>query len=284
MKQKIILDIVESAHFSKAFVEWLKTELPTYQSKLNNRGVGVFNAPPTLLSDQEKVVEVMFALIHLQAFYKGRGIDDSIFYDSLYDLNYRINRYFKNNQAYGLTAKDIHWLRFIFDGEIFDLGALRFQMFHFSYAEIERQGFERMELSEHYKTMFKEGTPIVNIHIASNTNLKEDSVNHALSLANRFFKSYFPEFNYEYYVCRSWLLYPGLKQLLPETSNIIRFQNRFKIIASHDFPNQALNRIYGSDDLSVIATLEKTSTLANEAYRHLDALGVSAGIIHKNEI
>ncbi|MDE8039416.1 hypothetical protein PT110_09635, partial [Erysipelothrix rhusiopathiae] len=41
------------------------------------------------------------------------------------DLNYRIERYHKSNDHYGLSDSDVIWLRFMFRFEMFELGSLR---------------------------------------------------------------------------------------------------------------------------------------------------------------
>jgi hypothetical protein len=53
------------------------------------------------------------------------------------------------------------------------------------------------------------------------------------------------------------------------------------VIASHQNTKQALDRIYGTNDLKEIASMEKDSSLARVAWRNLDKLGVAAGIIYK---
>ena len=47
------------------------------------------------------------------------------------------------------------------------------------------------------------------------------------------------------YLCHSWLLYPGLKDILPEKSNIIMFQNQFQIVETDWDEREAEWRIWG---------------------------------------
>ena len=46
-------------------------------------------------------------------------------------------------------------------------------------------------------------------------------------------------------MCDSWLLSPALEELLPKTSNIIRFQKLFRIVKVHYTFPQAEQRIFG---------------------------------------
>ena len=47
-----------------------------------------------------------------------------------------------------------------------------------------------------------------------------------------------------YFVCDSWLLYPGLKELMKPDSNIIRFQERFHIFEVNEAERDAELRIF----------------------------------------
>ena len=69
----------------------------------------------------------------------------------------------------------------------------------------------------------------LNVHVPGEGKLTEESVQASLDYAVEFFKKYFPQIAYKAFVCSSWLLNPGLKQFLGETSNILKFQNRFHI-------------------------------------------------------
>lgn len=67
------------------------------------------------------------------------------------------------------------------------------------------------------------------LHIPSDADLTEKSVDASLEEADIFFRTRFPRYEYDKYVCGSWLLAPALRPLLPEDSNILSFQRRFVI-------------------------------------------------------
>ncbi len=61
------------------------------------------------------------------------------------------------------------------------------------------------------------------------------------------------------FICDSWLLSPELREILPETSNIIRFQKMYHIVEVHyDFP-QAEERVFGEIRENKDAYLEENS-------------------------
>lgn len=69
----------------------------------------------------------------------------------------------------------------------------------------------------------------VSVHIPSDARLSEEKVGDSYREAERFLKNYFPEYADKDFVCESWLLSPYLKEVLPENSNIIRFQSAYTI-------------------------------------------------------
>lgn len=190
-------------------------------------------------------------------------------------------RYYNREKIYGLKKKDIEWLTPIYRGEIFDLGSLRFQMTSFSYQEIERQDYQYMPLDTKWREQFPEGEPIINIHIIKDADLSPDKVEDSFTAAKHFFANYFPEHNYDIFLCRTWLLYRPMHHILSSDSNIVSFSNRFEIIARNTNSKQALDRIYGTSDLKKIRSMDKDSSLEQSAYKNLEKLGVAAGIIYK---
>ena len=280
MKNKII-ETLTKAHFTKDFIEYIRSEFPDDFTPLIEEPYQYdFPDNPLLdLSVKDKVFTLIYELIPLKNIFDSRDIPDRIFYDSLDDISYRINRYYEINGIYGVTDRDTLWLRFIYKGEIFDLGSLRFQKFHFSNAEIERQDYDYMPFSDEMKRRFPEGEPIINVHIQTDADLRPEKIDESFKLAHDFFTTYFPEHIYTVFTCRTWMLYPPTQDILPPDSNITSFANRFEIIATNQNTKQALDRIYETSDMTEIKKMEKPSRLAKVAYKNLDKLGVAAGVI-----
>ncbi len=278
-----ILKFLKNANFIDHFLFYVQENFPVdYEQKFKDPFHQDFSENPIIeLDNQERIFEVLAQLISLREFYLAKEIPIEHFYKSIYDLDYRINRFYQRNSVYGLTDSDLKWLSPLYKAEIFDLASLRFQISSFSYQEIERQTYQYMPLSQEWKEKFPEGTPIITIHILKDTDFRPEKIDTSLSLARHFFARYFPEHNYEYFVCRSWLLYWPIENLLGPQSNIVSFAKRFQIIAQNQNTKQALDRIYGTSDLEKIQQMPKDSSLAKKAYKNLDYLGVAAGIIPK---
>ncbi len=280
MKSKII-EILTKAEFNSNFVEYIKREFPHDFTPLVEQPYQYDfpDNPLVELSVKDRLFTLLYELTPLKEIYDSKSIPSSIFYDSIDDLNFRISRYYGLHKEFGLSARDALWLGFIYKFEIFDLGSLRFQKSHFSYAEIERDDYDYMPLSDEMKQRFPEGEPIINVHITTDADLRPEKIEESFQQAHTFFTTYFPEHQYTVFTCRTWMLYTPTQALLPAESNITSFANRFEIIATNQNTKQALDRIYHTSNLDEIATMEKTSSLAEVAYKNLDKLGVAAGVI-----
>ena len=280
MKHKII-EILTKTEFNRDFIEYIRREFPEDFTPLIEQPYQ-YDFPDNPLVDlslKDRLFTLLYELIPLKEYFNKRNIPSSNFYDSIQDLNFRINRYYDSHNEYGVSERDALWLRFIYKGEMFDLGSLRFQKFHFSYAEIERTDYDYMPLSDEMKERFPEGMPIINVHITTDADLRPEKIDESFQMAHEFFTTYFPEHNYTAFTCRTWMIYPPTQDLLPPDSNITSFANRFEIFATNRNAKQALDRIYETSDMKEIEAMEKTSSLAEVAYKNLDKLGVAAGVI-----
>ena len=113
----------------------------------------------------------------------------------------------------------------------------------------------------------------ISLHIPSDAVMKPAALNESLDRAKEFFAAYFPGTENCSIRCESWLLSPKLKSLLPEYSNIIRFQNAFEI--TEEFPDSMdflewLFQIAGGQRESVVfADLPERTSLQRAAKKLL---------------
>lgn len=283
MNKDIIIDILKLSKFSSEFIDYVEDSFSEdYKSVLNNPyHMDYLENPIIDLDPKERLIESLAQLICLKEYYIDKGIPLFYLYESVYDLSYRVERYYNSHGSYGLSDWDIRWLSSLYRAKIFDLGSLRFEIAGFSNEEIERTDYQYMHLDQKWKDVFPEGTPIITIHILKDTDFRPDKIDKSFKMAREFFKAYFPEHDYKAFVCRTWLLYGPTRDILSKDSNIASFSKRFEIIAENKNTKQALDRIYGTSNLNDIEKMQKNSTLQKVAYKKLDKLGVAAGIIHK---
>lgn len=81
-----------------------------------------------------------------------------------------------------------------------------------------------------YEFQKYEGENIISVHIPSDADMTNVSVNDSFEQARKFFQMHYGDYAYDKYVCDSWLLSPVLKSLLSEASHIVSFQKRFAIV------------------------------------------------------
>ncbi len=166
--------------------------------------------------------------------YRERGIDDGIFVNSMLDLRYKLD---ECKAVKGIVGSFVpFWFGGFFDMTRFALGRLQFEIIPFE-AEYHKDG--------HRLTT---GSYVINVHIPrTGTPLYEEECEAAYAQAKAFFADRFE--GEVPIVCYSWLLYPELKTILPETSRMVRFARRYDVFRSGISKDRAdLWRLFDTDE------------------------------------
>lgn len=155
----------------------------------------------------ERGFRMLLLMLHAAAWsydkYEACGISEKIFADTMKCFPRFMEEY---REAYGVYGFDRDfWVGRQLSLQLFRLGELEF--------EKTMDGSQRT----------------IEVHIPSDAVLTEENCRSSLKMAVRFFQKYDEAYTDAPYACESWLLSPVLKELLPETSRIIRFQNLFTI-------------------------------------------------------
>ncbi|MDE7334358.1 MAG: acyltransferase domain-containing protein [Lachnospiraceae bacterium] len=140
--------------------------------------------------------------------YRELNIGDTVFWDTFYDLTLWCENCRKEYGEYGINQYD--WFFRHIECTIFRLGRLEFEKMD---SQWELKGVKRAGYGE----------TAIHVHIPQGERLDIPAVQASFGQAFLFWGKQHP------YICHSWLLYPGLKEILPPQSNIIRFQNLFQI-------------------------------------------------------
>lgn len=106
-------------------------------------------------------------------------------------------------------------------------GRMFFDRGWWTYRQVSMALFRIGTLEYEFDT--QEGENTVAVHIPSDADLSPEAVDRSFGEAGAFFRDYFPEYKYDRYTCESWLMSPVLKQMLPDRSNIVSFQERFTV-------------------------------------------------------
>lgn len=198
--------------------------------------------------------------------YEKRGISYDIYKDTMSDIKVWAYNY---RRVYGkLGLSDLAWV----NGSVV--------LFRFKLGRLQYNFTEFTESSSHDISVgLKNGDKMLDVHIQQEGSFTDELCGESLELAKTFYRKYFPEYDFKGFICHSWLLSPGLSQVLPETSNIIKFGKRFTIIenqAQND--GQAIERIFDTkfkDSKAPLTSLQiKARKLLDEGGHLGNALGV----------
>lgn len=103
----------------------------------------------------------------------------------------------------------------------------------------------------------------IGVHIPSDVHLKREILADSYKQAKACLKKFFPEYADADMVCESWLLSPSLKEVLSEESNIIKFQNEFRVEKVDYENNDYMEWVFKRPDLALEDLPEDTSLQRN---------------------
>lgn len=217
--------------------------------------------------DLTRLAVVLLCADKMYSRYADIGIDDKIFFDTIDDL--RI--WCENNGNKGL--KNYRWLKNHLSCELFKIGRLQYQMY-----TCENKSLKYDLLP------FDFGEKVIYIHIPQGERLVYSDCVESIKMAKKFFADYFPEYEYRFFFCESWLIYGENWRFMERSSNILQFSTLFDVAYSVDDDSQAIERIFGKRKINRKKYSEATS-LQRRAKAHLQSkgsLGIGIGVIEKD--
>lgn len=122
----------------------------------------------------------------------------------------------------------------------------------------------------------------ISLHIPSDAVFTPENVDASLAAARAFFAEHFPTYRDADYVCHSWLMSPKLKELLPESSNIVSFQNRFRITHVDPDNREYIHWLFAAMPDTPLEALPEKSSLqrkTKELMRVGGHIGEAGGIL-----
>ena len=201
--------------------------------------------------------------------YRAKGIDDDIFYATMFDLTVCCRVCQTQCGIYGIPQIIYrHWCRMVLKGKIFRLGRLEFELYE---SGVDASIGDRQ---------LKKGDPCINVHIPRYLPLDEEACEAAYDQARDFFARFFGMDDCVF-LCHSWLLHPWMREVLPERSRILRFQNHFQLLEATQDPAGAAGWIFPNcedKDLSEYPAETSLQRAALERIRSGGAIGLGRGI------
>lgn len=161
-------------------------------------------------------------------------------------------------------------------------GKYAFDRAWWTYRQVSMSLFRIGELE--YELAMHEGKKIIEIHIPSDVCFAPDRVDASFHEAKEFIQEYYPEYVGCEWVCDSWLLYPGLKDVLKPDSNILSFQNRFEIRGQDNEARDVMEWLFQVSAEREISSLpEHTSLQRNVKQLMLQGgnIGTAFGVLKK---
>jgi hypothetical protein len=205
------------------------------------------------------------ALPYTRAYHRARGVPDDVSRRTLADLGRNMVVHRRRYGRAGVQAP--WWLTHHFRGELYQLGRLQF--------ERARHGQRTSRVLASAGLEVAPGTTCLNIHIPDHLGpLSPAGCERSLALAGEFFTRHYPEEKYRAALCHSWLLDPQLKEYLPRDSNIVRFQERFRVAREDREPadSEPVQFVFGDPELA-IESLPRRTAVERAVGDHLRAGG-----------
>lgn len=201
---------------------------------------------------------MLFCALEEYELYKTKGIPKDIFVETMKCFTRFIE---ECKQITGEYAFDREWWtsRQI-SGSLFRIGALEFEMREWNRKDV------------------------ISIHIPSDVAFSIENCKESIKQAKCFFKKYFIGFSKTKYICNSWLLSPELISLLPEKSNIIKFQTLFDIYLIKYDNNEYIEWVFQKRNCDLSDLPEKTTLQRNMKQFLLsgNAIGTGLGILKED--
>jgi hypothetical protein len=164
----------------------------------------------------------------VRRWHEERGIPEDVTWETLSDLGRHVDRCRRRTGSAGLDSQ--WWVALAFQGGLFQLGRLQYTPYRlrtgmagplFWYDEAEADAIGEG---------LRPGDPALGVHVPEAGPLTPEACDTSLGAAAEFFARHLPEHASRIATCTSWLLDEQLADVLPATSNIVRFQARFRMV------------------------------------------------------
>lgn len=219
------------------------------------------------------MVKLAVALLYSVEFtypkYQKAVISDEIYFETMKDIAV----WCENNNNKGL--KNLPWIKNHLNFELFKIGRLQFQIYK---CDNRTLNYDLLP--------FNFGENLIYVHIPQGEKLVYAECVNSLKNAKSFFGEYFPNYDFDYFFCESWLLYGENWQFMNSSSNILQFSSLFDLVYSVEDDRQAIERIFGKRKI-IKSKYEEKTTLQRNAKRFMQnggKLGVGIGILFKGDI
>lgn len=180
----------------------------------------VLSAPE--FPESKELSKAWFAACYLGAeyaekHYEKRGYPLEVLYESMSDLSAWLRNTERNYGVIGISHHARMWETRVFEGAVIRFGRLECNSEHF---------YSRNDLcDDEGNVILKNGDAVINMHIPEDGPMDIDECKKSMQRMREFFEKYRSDYDWKGFLCESWLLDTQLRDMLPENSNIIKFQD-----------------------------------------------------------
>lgn len=130
----------------------------------------------------------------------------------------------------------------------YDAGFIETDTYYCGYSLDEKTRLAKKECitltKSEWKCVYKSGDNALKVHIPYGPRLDKESCEESYRRAKEVFSRCFPEIKFNCFLLLCWMLSPELRDILPEDSNIIGFQNKYIVFPAKDKAIDAYQYVY----------------------------------------
>jgi hypothetical protein len=224
-------------------------------------GYGPMDGGPTLPYELGATARYFYVYVYLSTmpavrrFHAARDIPDDVAWATHRDLGEKVAIHRRKYGVGGMNTQ--FWFTLHQRGVIYRLGRLQFNLTR----KERNQGGLYLD------------QPLLGTHIPEfGGAMTPQACDASFEAARPFFDQHFPEHCARVAICTSWLLDPQLAEYLPETSNIVRFMRRWRIVDEMLEPadGSMLEFVFRRDE-QPIDELPQDTTLERAVVSHIKA-------------
>ena len=212
----------------------------------------------------------LVAALHTRKLYAKAGIDDVVYMATMSFFKRTVKEYKEINGVYGFDRTFWWWRQLSLN--IFRLGSLEFEI---RIAEdTARIGFPG-----------EKNIPVIGVHIPSDAVLTREELDNSYKTARAFFCKHYACFKYRCLcICYgTWLLWPALKEILPQDSKILEFQSDFAITKIYNNDQSYLAWVFKQKEKPAdLNALPENTSLQRAFKKHLikgGTIGWATGVL-----
>jgi hypothetical protein len=203
----------------------------------------------------------------VRRWHAARGIPEDVTWDTLSDLGRHIARTRRRTGAAGLDSQ--WWVALAFQCGLFQLGRLQYTPYRLRTGMAGPLFWYDEAGAEDAGEGLWPGDPALGIHIPEAGPLTPEACDASLGAAAAFFGRHLLGHASRVGTCTSWLLDEQLAEVLPATSNIVRFQARFRMVpGARDDDDDILRFVFDRVPAS-LDELRPQTELERAIVRHL---------------